>query len=293
MHQEKDLFSKLEEAGYGDAAEKMGIYRQESIHIATAPRQEADFALGESKIGGVPHLPEGFDWPTYDGVPLYFVAQINLARLPDCKAAEQLPRSGILYFFYEGGYVWGFDPQDAGAAVVRHYDGDPSALHPRTMTNAEGESRVFEPPCAVTFSVVSELPTDADDVDMAAVLDGVAEEERGKATALIQECLEADEPAEGIINKLFGWPNLIQGEFFTESHLASNGIYAGDGETLEDPAAVGFAEQVSDWILLFQMDSDENAGMMWGDVGRLYYTMKKSDLAARKFDKIWFSMQCC
>lgn len=40
-----------------------------------------------------------------------------------------------------------------------------------------------------------------------------------------------------------------------------------------------------DLCLLFQVDSDEPAGMMWGDVGRLYIWIGRDDLTARRFDR--------
>lgn len=37
--------------------------------------------------------------------------------------------------------------------------------------------------------------------------------------------------------------------------------------------------------LLLQVDSDDAAGMMWGDLGRLYYWLRPDDLAARRFGR--------
>jgi uncharacterized protein YwqG len=44
--------------------------------------------------------------------------------------------------------------------------------------------------------------------------------------------------------------------------------------------------------LAVQIDSDTEAGMMWGDVGRLYLCARKRDLIARRFDRCWIDMQC-
>jgi uncharacterized protein YwqG len=54
--------------------------------------------LGSCRAGGVPDLPEGADWPrTGDGY-FCFVAQFNLAELPQLTD-RPVPASGMLYFF--------------------------------------------------------------------------------------------------------------------------------------------------------------------------------------------------
>jgi uncharacterized protein YwqG len=48
-----------------------------------------------------------------------------------------------------------------------------------------------------------------------------------------------------------------------------------------------------DWILLLQVDSDENlSDNYWGDAGALYYWIKRDDLANGRFANVWFFMQC-
>lgn len=44
---------------------------------------------------------------------------------------------------------------------------------------------------------------------------------------------------------------------------------------------------MKDWILLFQVDSEDYADMMWGDLGRVYYVIKKEGLENKNFDNIW------
>ena len=50
--------------------------------------------------------------------------------------------------------------------------------------------------------------------------------------------------------------------------------------------------RAEDWHLVLQIDSDIEAGMEWGDVGRLYLCARKDDLAACRFDRCWMVMQC-
>lgn len=58
----------------------------------------------------------------------------------------------------------------------------------------------------------------------------------------------------------------------------------------EDPR---LEEEAGRWVLLAQFDSDEDADMMWGDSGALYWLIRPDDLAAGRFEKALFAWQCC
>jgi uncharacterized protein YwqG len=47
-----------------------------------------------------------------------------------------------------------------------------------------------------------------------------------------------------------------------------------------------------DWLLLLQLDSDGTADVLWGDVGMLYFWIRRQDLQEQRFDKVWMTMQC-
>lgn len=53
----------------------------------------------QSWFGGVPCLPEGMDWPSFDGPPASFLAQISLDGLPETLWQGIGPRHGWLVFF--------------------------------------------------------------------------------------------------------------------------------------------------------------------------------------------------
>jgi len=72
---------------------------------------------------------------------------------------------------------------------------------------------------------------------------------------------------------LLGWPDEIQGDVQIECAQVAGG----------DP---------EDWRLLLQVNSVEDAGMMWGDAGMLYFMIRADDLAARRFDRVWLTLQC-
>ena len=71
-----------------------------------------------------------------------------------------------------------------------------------------------------------------------------------------------------------------------QCQLVSHGI---TDET--DPHAAELAKGAMDWLLLLQIDSDEHAGMRWGNAGMLYYWIKRDDLKAQHFDDTWLVLQ--
>ena len=100
-------------------------------------------------------------------------------------------------------------------------------------------------------------------------------------------------PQDYSINKMLGYANNIQSEMELECQLVTNGLYCGDPSGYNDTKAKGLEKGTKDWILLLQIDSeDEKTGMMWGDVGRLYFWIKKEDLGNKDFNKTWMILQC-
>src|SRR5262245_30781242 len=67
-------------------------------------------------IGGQPYAgsPE-FDWPTSDGEPMTFLAQLDLSEVAAAHHFAWLPPVGHLAFFYDTKKMpCGFDPKDRG-----------------------------------------------------------------------------------------------------------------------------------------------------------------------------------
>ncbi|WP_256340270.1 DUF1963 domain-containing protein [Streptomyces sp. 2231.1] len=51
-------------------------------------------------------------------------------------------------------------------------------------------------------------------------------------------------------------------------------------------------EEALRWVLLAQFGSDDDANMMWGDCGTLYWLVRPKDLAERRFDRAMFTWRC-
>jgi len=69
-------------------------------------------------------------------------------------------------------------------------------------------------------------------------------------------------------------------------------LYCGNETGYNDSRAKELELGVTDWMLLFQIDSDPNAGMFWGDQGRVYFVIKKQDVVDSDFNNAWALLQC-
>lgn len=85
------------------ADEQLTIYADALINAARPAiriRQQAGTAaIGASKFGGAPDLPEDMGYPKHAHLPMTFVAQLNLAELSRADAFDLFPKQGLLSFF--------------------------------------------------------------------------------------------------------------------------------------------------------------------------------------------------
>lgn len=116
-----NLFGKKKPAGASARVDEILAELEARTGAATRAGELPAWALllrspfGSSRdatswLGGVPHVPARFDWPTgNDGRPLHFIAQIDLAALkpePTTGArAPGLPTDGALLVFIGDGYA--------------------------------------------------------------------------------------------------------------------------------------------------------------------------------------------
>ena len=100
---------------------------------------------GSSKLFGNPDVWDGFEWPyieengeKYD---LTFMCQIDCAKAEGFDESGLLPKTGILYFFYDLDTMP--EATDEKSARVLRYNGELSALHEMILTDEDGNSLAF------------------------------------------------------------------------------------------------------------------------------------------------------
>lgn len=116
-----------------------------SIQIKTSKPTEK-IPVGSSKFLGNPDVWEGFEWPatSEDGelFEISFICQINCAEIAPFDKDGLLPKTGMLYIFYDLDEMPG-TPDNKNAARVIYYNGDLSALREMVLTDENGEDMAF------------------------------------------------------------------------------------------------------------------------------------------------------
>lgn len=257
---------------------------------------EAEMPVGTSRIGGLPDLPSDWKWPgrdlldeeaarhfkdpedphhLYQSIP--FLAQINLAELP--AIGSDLPNQGILYFFVDLMETpGGSSNDDLQGARVLYFDGAVSALAP------------MKPPPDLSDLHLAAPQSVAFTVEMTPAALGWED----RASLSEEDWDEMDRLSEGLIgpeehgaSRILGHEQLLQEPMQVECELLRRGII-GQVDEMDVPQEV--KRSAEDWILLLQLDQHEVTPDM-NDSGRMYYWIRRQDLADRRFDQAIGIMQ--
>lgn len=254
---------------------------------------------GMTRFGGKPDVPADFQWPffqtdTYndDEVkprPLSFLAQFNCEELALLDSEGDMPKTGLLSFFYEAeSQRWGYDPKDEGCARVYWFD--TQSLSPAEFPEELKEYCRF-PSIGINARAVVSFPG-WEDFSL-----GRGDEFYNRFEEFEEVFEELDSTVPEPSSKLLGWPDVIQNNMTCECELVRRGYYLGGDWSqirLEDRQE---AEQDSldDWRLLFQLDTVEQDTfqLMFGDSGRVYFYIRREDLKNCRFDRAWLIQQSC
>jgi uncharacterized protein YwqG len=205
-----------------------------------------------------------------------------MEELQRTRHVDWLPRAGALLFFYDvDNQPWGFDPADEGSCAILHV---PDLEAPSAVTLEAGKDECF-PRMNLEFREISTFPSTERPAVIALAL---SDEEREEYWQVL------DASFQGLPkHQLIGLPSPVQGDDMElECQLASNGLYCGDSSGYNNPRARQLEAGAQSWRLLLQLDTDDDAGMMWGDCGMLYFWVRVEDTAAGNFQNPWFILQC-
>ncbi|MDB1088779.1 YwqG family protein [Streptomyces sp. ACA25] len=267
-----------------EAADRWTALLRPAARLVTGP-SPGERAVG--RLGGLPRLPADVEWPVWEGHgPLSFVASLDCAALPTGELDIPLPGSGTLLFFWFDGRA------DEHEACVDYAD-------PATRDGA----RVLYLPAG---TVTAERPAPpGPDPYPARALAARVEPTAGDPTAPALHLAFA--PGDAVIGLPYEHP-VCEMEFahaLNELRLGPEHQVGGHGRPVisavelwasrddlgidwDDPRLLPDA---GEWLLLAQFDSDAETGMEWADGGVIYWTMRREDLAAGRFDRAMFTWQ--
>lgn len=273
----------IDQHGLSDRADEIMAEVRPSIHLTLRyDVDEADIPIGASKMGGSPDVPEGFEFPMWNGQYLSFIAQIRLSDAKPYDLEDLLPAEGMLYFFCEFGL---YLDEPYGKALhsycVLYLNDETVSLkrmqQPISKFLLQGahpsETLVYEA-CLITFQ---QEWTPASLYHPSSKQAGGIETQKDLAWKWF---LAAEKQLARPMHRLLGVETDIQWNL-SMMEDASKAWDLGTGE---------------DWTLLLQVDNDDwdtkqhkprKPGFAWGDLGLLYFCIHKDDLRTRRFDRVW------
>lgn len=255
-----------------------------------------------AQLGGLPALPIN-SWPVWQGHgPLSHVLSIDCASLTRLLPAWNLPDSGRLAFFYFDGHydnyqgtgtvgVWDPATQDGAQVLWLH----PEESTPAHLTHVPSPS----PPGLTAFPAVAltAIPTltwptyEHPELRRIWAANGLAEPRPGVPSPPVEALYEALHERWYVTpqHQVGGHPQPEQGP--VELELAELALRSA-GATSIDYSEPAVDEHAHGWQLLAQVDTDDDAKMMWGDMGKLYFMIHPEDLEGRRFGQMRFTWQC-
>jgi len=239
-----------------------------------------------SYVGGAPPASPALSWPTRKGHAFSFIACIDCSELPRTDELDWLPRTGLLLFFYDmQDQPWGFDPKDRGGSATIYLPASGTIDSQTALPPSELPAEATIPKRFLKFAITM-LPPSWETPQLAAL--GLSEQEMDVFMDQRSE-LYGDQPH----HQIGGYPDPIQNpEMDEECQLVTNGLYCGDATGYNDPRATELRKEADGWSLLFQVDSDDELKIMWGDAGMIYFWIRRDDARSLKFDNTWVILQC-
>lgn len=269
-------------AGLSRVIKDIDLLSRASIRLYTTPVDASASEVGASRLGGVPDLPTGMDWPYWKGLPQSFIAQIRLEDVRQYDINGVVPHSGMLWFFYDAQQeTFGAAPADLGGWCVLFNADNRVELQRAPTPEALPAGSQFKA-CSLRF--INEITLSQQPQLEIASFDWTDEEQKNYETLLSTFPSLADRAT--MHHRLLGNPDTIQDDMRLQCQLTSQGV-----TDVGDPHVRELAKDVMQWQLLLQLDSDASLGMRWGDAGMLYYWIKSTDLRACRFDRAWLVLQ--
>ncbi len=245
-------------------------------------------STGTSHLGGLPALPPDIAWPSWQGKPQSFIAQINLSELPKFAERHLLPQHGFLFFFYDSGQsTSGTYKSEEGSFAVLYATDMAREMQSDDVPEGLDRKTIFRP-VRLSFTVgMSEPGWEHPLLERI----GLSFEERLKYAEVVGQ---VERPTQSSsrrpCHQMLGYPNSMQYAVALDCERAQLDFWKANREQRK-ALEPHIREHVDEWELLLQVDWDTHAGMDWPGAGRIYYMIRRQDLKLCHFNKAWFVLQ--
>jgi hypothetical protein len=262
-------------AGLGDIADAFSAMAAPGLLLDAVAADGPAVA----RIGGLPRLPAGMEWPmsrwtTVETLPLAYIAEVDLAALD--PSIWPGPTTGKLVFFSDID-VDALFVDSGGAALVVHVPAD-AACAPVAMP-AELDEELRYRALSVGARPVTTLPSGESEPELLELGFTWSDRARHDAYQRMRADLMGLDAHWGPQHQLLGWPQ-SSGDGLSNGWPQLHREAVESGLSSDDPAP-------EHWRLLLQISSDyDRTGMEFGDGGHLFFAIPHDDLARGRFDRV-------
>lgn len=270
----QDIQQLFTDNGLTDYWHKFADKLKPCFRIRYSPAQDQDIPIGKSKLGGLPDLPRQTEWAKFHHLPLTFLAQINLAELPDDDVRKLLPDKGLLSFFYS----LENDDYTSSPHKVLFSDRPINDLERKAApANLTANEMIYETGHIHSMAIEQSLPGGETEY----VLETFKNDDQKRW--IYWELAEPDNSIE-TTNKQFGYPYHSDDRF----ELICECIATGDKQLDQINSFTEIQKQAirDKWVLLLQIDSNTDLNMYMGaDLDCFYFWITEDDLTRKDFTK--------
>lgn len=243
--------------------------------IEIKAKADKNLRLWQSKFGGLPYVPKDLEYPTDSrGQAMFLLAQINFSETPKL---ESFPEKGILQFFisnssdlYGACLEFPAKQDDFKVLYFPEVREDEDFLVTEFGFLPKPDMLPIEKQSTLIFNL-KHAPLPIADYHFEPTIlnfDPKLKYELFNDYQKVYEEYEKLFHSEG--HKIGGYP------YFTQNDPREFKTYKGE-----------------EFRLLFQMDTDDEAGIMWGDCGVANFFISEQDLENNNFSSVRYNWDCC
>lgn len=262
--------------------EQIETSRQEYVKIQAIQCREDELTLTQSKLGGYPYMPEGFEYPLDSKEEMMMLLiQINFAEVP---RLEGYPTEGILQFFVADDDSLGMDYSFSEDDIDLQHNYR-VIYHPNVDTSDSRRTFIDVP---VLSQAEFELTPNAHSLEF--------EKKVGYVPLMGADCWNilhehilhfapeiTDDQARQRIR--YAYYNAVDEPMIWHK-------IGGYAHTIQEDIRIGYNPKLylGDHIQLLQITSENS--IMWGDGGAAHFFIDPSDLRRRDFSKVVYFWSC-